>query len=182
MGGHPIKYVRLRRPGPLRTLGALMAAVSDEETDPQPVLTSVVHEPSGLVSFESARVSWRLESLGGRRCCVGAIVVCRAQLNTIQKKIFTGVVDTWRVGINQQYLYSSGEYLTFAWLFQRKKVACRGILTAQDSSPLDSARVQVWTRLEPAREQHYLLSRTFSFSPATCNCSLLLQYICLLYR
>ena len=49
---------------------------------------SVVHEPSGLESFESggasspsplesARVSWRLESLGGRRCCVGAVVVRR---------------------------------------------------------------------------------------------------------
>ena len=130
-----------------------------------------MHEPSGLESFESggasspsllesARVSWRLESLGGR---VGTVVVPRAQLHTEQEKIFTSVVDTWRVGINQQYLYSIGEYLIFAWLFQRKKVACRGILTAQDSSPLDSARVswrlesarvQVWTRLEPAREQH----------------------------
>ena len=50
--------------------------------------------------LESARVSWRLESLGGRRCCVGAVVVRRAQLHTEQEKIFTGVVDTWRVGIN----------------------------------------------------------------------------------
>ena len=50
--------------------------------------SSVVHEPSGHDSFESggasspsplesARVSWRLESLGGRRCCVGAVVVRR---------------------------------------------------------------------------------------------------------
>ena len=62
----------------------------------------------------------------------------RAQLHIEQEKIFTGVVDTWRVGTNQQYLYSIGEYLIFAWLFQRKKVACRGILRAQDSSPLDS--------------------------------------------
>ena len=51
-----------------------------------------------------------------------------------EEKIFTGVVDTWRVGKNQQYLYSSGKYLIFVWLFQRKKGACRGILTAQDSS------------------------------------------------
>ena len=91
-----------------------------------------MHEPSGLESFESrgasspsplesARVSWQLESLGGRRCCVGAVVVLREQLHTEQEKIFTGVVDTWRVGINQLYLYSSGEYLIFAWLFQRKK-------------------------------------------------------------
>ena len=119
-----------------------------------------MHEPSGLESFESggasspsplesARVSWRLESLGGRRRCVGTVVVPRAQLHTEQEKTFTGVVDTWRVGTNQQYLYSIGEYLIFAWLFQRKKVACRGILTAQDSSPLDSARVS-W-RLESAR-------------------------------
>ena len=89
---------------------------------------SVVHEPSGLESFESggasspsplesARVSWRLESLGGRRRCVGAVVVPRAQLHTEQEKIFTGVVDIWRVGTNQQYLYSIGEYLIFAWLF-----------------------------------------------------------------
>ena len=69
---------------------------------------------------------------------MGAVAVRRAQLHTEQEKIFTGVVDTWRVGINQQYLYSSGEYLIFAWLFQRKKVACRGILTAQDSSPPES--------------------------------------------
>ena len=88
--------------------------------------------------LESARVCWRLESLGGRRRCVGAVVVPRAQVHTDQEKIFTGVVDTWRVGTNQQYLYSIGEYLIFAWLFQRNKVACRGILTAQDSSPLDS--------------------------------------------
>ena len=80
------------------------------------------------------------ESLGGSRVLAGA-VVRRAQLHTEQEKIYTGVVDTWRVGINQPYLYSSGEYLIFAWLFQRKKVACRGILTAQDSIPLDSARV-----------------------------------------
>ena len=78
------------------------------------VSTSVVHEPSGLESFESARVSWRLESLGGRRRCVGTVVVPRAQLHTEQEKIFTSVVDTWRVGINQQYLYSIGEYLIFA--------------------------------------------------------------------
>ena len=146
-----------------------------------------MHEPSGL---ESARVSWRLEGLGGPRRYVGTVVVPQAQLHIEQEKIFTGVVDTWRVGINQQYLYSSGEYLIFARLFQRKKVTCRGILTAQDSSPganwareqhyssgleqtrvswrleparaepspgaagLESARVQVWTRLEPAREQH----------------------------
>ena len=60
-------------------------------------MNSVVHEPSGLESFESggalnpsllepARVSWRLESLGGHRCCVGAIIVCRAQLHTEQEK------------------------------------------------------------------------------------------------
>ena len=83
----------------------------------------------------AARGSWRLEGLGGRRRYVGTVVVPRAQLHTEQEKIFTGVVDTWRVGINQQYLYSSGEYLIFAWLFQRKRVTCKGILTAQDSSP-----------------------------------------------
>ena len=87
---------------------------------------------SGLLA---ARGSWRLEGLGGRRRCVGTIVVPRAQLHTEQEKIFTGVVVTWRVGINQQYLYSSGEYLIFAWLFQRKKVTFKGILTAQDSRP-----------------------------------------------
>ena len=135
------------------------------------VLSSVVHEPSGLESFESggassssplesARVSWRLESLGGRRCCVGVVVVRRAQLHTEQEKIFTGVVDTWRVGINQQYLYSSGEYLIFAWLFQRKKVGCRSILAAQDSSPLESARVQVRTGLESSSR---LVNNTSSF-------------------
>ena len=100
-------------------------------------MTSVVHEPSGLESFESGGASSPspLESLGGSRVLAGAVAVRRAQLHTEQEKIFTGVVDTWRVGTNQQYLYSSGEYLIFAWLFQRKKVACRGILTAQDSSP-----------------------------------------------
>ena len=69
-----------------------------------PMLSSVVHEPSGLEP-ESARVSWRLESLGGRRCCVGAVVARREQLHTEQEKIFTVVVDTWRVGISQQHLY-----------------------------------------------------------------------------
>ena len=94
-----------------------------------------MHEPSGLESFESGGASSPspLESLGGSRVLAGAVAVRRAQLHTEQEKIFTGVVDTWRVGINQQYLYSSGEYLIFAW-FQRKKVACRGILRAQDSS------------------------------------------------
>ena len=87
----------------------------------------------------------------------------RAQLHTEQEKIFTGVVDTWRVGTNQQYLYSIGEYLIFAWLFQRKKVACRGILTAQDSSPLDSARVS-W-RLESARLRSSLLAARVRSSP-----------------
>ena len=84
------------------------------------------------------------------RCCKAAIaasVVRRAQLHKEQKKIFTGVVDTWQVGINQQYLYSSGEYLIFAWLFQRKKVTCTRILTAQDLSLLDSAQVPVRTGL-----------------------------------
>ena len=64
---------------------------------------SVVHEPSGLESFESGGASSPspLESLGGsslggRRCCVGAVVVRQAQLHTEQEKIFTGVVDTWR--------------------------------------------------------------------------------------
>ena len=74
-------------------------------------------------------------------CCKAAIaasVVRRAQLHKEQKKIFTGVVDTWQVGINQQYLYSSGKYLIFVWLLQRKKVVCSGILIAQDSSPLES--------------------------------------------
>ena len=91
-----------------------------------------MHDPSGLESFEpggasspspleSARVSWRLESLGRRRCCVGAVVVRRAQLHTEQEKIFTGVVDTWRVGINQQYLYSSGEYLILLGCFKGKR-------------------------------------------------------------
>ena len=107
-------------------------------------MPSVVHEPSGLESFEGASSPSPLESLGGSRvlaacrCCVGAVAVRRAQYHTEQEKIFTGVVDTWRVGINQQYLYSSGEYLIFPWLFQKKKVACRGILTAQDSTPLES--------------------------------------------
>ena len=78
-----------------------------------------MHEPSGL------------ESLGGSRVLAGAFaawapLLCRAQLHTEQEKIFTAVVDTWRVGINQHYLYSSDEYLIFAWLFQRKKVAYRG--------------------------------------------------------
>ena len=86
-------------------------------------------------SLLAARQSWRLEGLGGRRCYVDTVVVPRAQLHTEQEKIFTGVVDTWRVGINQQSLYSIGEYLIFAWLFQRKKVTCKGILTALDSSP-----------------------------------------------
>ena len=98
---------------------------------------SVMHEPSGLESFESGGASSPspLESLGGSRVlAVGTVVVPRAQLHTEQEKIFTGVVDTWRVGINYQYLYSSGEYLIFAW-FERKKVTCKGILIAQDSSP-----------------------------------------------
>ena len=121
---------------------------------PERSVHSVVHEPSRLESFESrgasspsplksAKVSWRLEGLGGLRRCVGTVVVPRAQLHIEQEKIFTGLVDTQRVGINQQYLYSSGEFLIFAWLFLREKVTFRGILTAQDSSPLDSARVQV---------------------------------------
>ena len=53
---------------------------------PDASASSVVHEPSGLESLESggasspsplesARVSWRLKSIGGRRCCVGAVVV-----------------------------------------------------------------------------------------------------------
>ena len=124
-----------------------------------------MHEPSGLESFESggasspsplesARVPWRLEGLGGSRVLAGAVanmgtvVVPRAQLHTEQEKIFTGVVDTWRVGINQQYLYSSGEHLIFARLLGNMQ-------RHPDSSGLESARVQVWTRLEPAREQHY---------------------------
>ena len=60
-------------------------------------MLSVMHELSGLESFESggasslsplepARVSWRLESLGGRRCCAGPVVVRRAQLHTEQVK------------------------------------------------------------------------------------------------
>ena len=115
-------------------------------------------------SLLAARESWRAPL---RRCCAPSATSHRTRENIYSE------VDTWRVGINQQYLYSSGEYLIFAWLFQRKMVASTGILTAQDSSPLDSARVQVRTGLEslggssrlepsrvqgclePAREQHY---------------------------
>ena len=70
-----------------------------------------MHEPSGLESFESGGASGPsplesrsglgsspLESLGGSRVlAVGTVVVPRAQLHTEQEKIFTGVVDTWRV-------------------------------------------------------------------------------------
>ena len=91
--------------------------------------SSFVHEPSGLEpgssragsspsspgvprarvrsSLLAARGSGRLEGLGGRRRSVGTVVVPRVQLHTEQEKIFTGVVDTWRVGVNQEYLYSS---------------------------------------------------------------------------
>ena len=61
-------------------------------------MCSVVHEPSGLESFESggasspsplefARVSWRLESLGGlpllrgRRCCAPSATSHRTRKN-----------------------------------------------------------------------------------------------------
>ena len=105
-------------------------------------MISVVHEPSGLepgssragsspsspggasspspLESRSGLGSSPLESLGGSRVlagAVGTVVVPRAQLHTEQEKTFTGVVDTWRVGTNQQYLYSIGEYLIFAWLF-----------------------------------------------------------------
>ena len=103
--------------------------------------------PRALVCSSPLESHGGLRVLAGRRCCAGAVVVRRAQLHT-EEKIFTGVVDTWRVGINQQYLYSSGEYLIFAWLFQKKKVACRGRLTG-----LESARFRL--SLLAAREQHY---------------------------
>ena len=94
-------------------------------------------------SLLAARESWRAPSLRGRRCCAPSATSHRTRENIYRCSRYmasgnksTVFIFNWRVFI-------------FAWLFQRKKVACRGILTAQDSSPLDSARVS-W-RLESAR-------------------------------
>ena len=53
------------------------------------------------------------------------------------------------MGINEQYLYSSWRVFNFCLVVSKEKIACRGILTAEDSSP------RVRGCLEPAREQHY---------------------------
>ena len=89
--------------------------------DGQVVLCTSRADSSPSSPLESLGGSRVLAALGGRRLYAGTVVVPRAQLHTEQEKIFTGVVDTWQVGINQQYLYSSGEYLILLGCFKGKR-------------------------------------------------------------
>ena len=85
-------------------------------------------------SLLAARESWRAPLLRGRRCCSPRATSHRTRENIYRCSRYmasgnksTVFIFKWRV-------------FNFCLVVSKEKGACRGILTAQDSIPLDSAR------------------------------------------